>query len=137
MRRMLTLASAVLVIGACTRTNVALLDQSFSASRTCERGIVMYTTADKAPAGYKEIALLNSAGQTGFTSESGMMKNQRQKAADIGATGIILSGITEPGAGAKVAAAVLGVGAERKGKAMAIWAEADTARVNAVCRTQK
>ena len=42
-----------------------------------------------------------------FTSEGGMMKSMRKKAASVGATGIILSGIDEPGAGAKVAGAIL------------------------------
>ena len=64
------------------------------------------------------------------------MKNQRQKVADIGATGIILGGIDEPDAITKVAAAALGVGAERKGKAVAIYVAADTARVRAACAAQ-
>ena len=96
----------------------------------------MYLTPDKAPPGYKELALLNSSGNTSFTSESGMMKSQREKAAAIGATGIILAGIDEPDAAVKVMAAAIGVGAERKGKAVAIYAEADTARVRAACAAQ-
>ena len=97
----------------------------------------MYTSPAKAPAGYVEMALLNSAGSTAFTSEAGMMKSQRQKAADIGATGVILTGIDEPGAGAKVAGAFLGTGTERKGKALAIFAPADTAKVYGVCRQSR
>lgn len=124
----------IAVASACTRTNVALLDQSIKLPSTCEQGVVMYTSPDKAPQGYVELALLNSSGSTGFTSEAGMMKSQRQKAAGIGATGIILGGIDEPGAGAKVVGAFLGTGTERKGKAVAIFAPADSARVNAACR---
>ena len=119
---------------ACTKTNVAMLDQSFRPPKSCEQRIVMYTTPSKAPQGYVEMALLNSSGNTMFTSEAGMMKSQRQKAGDIGATGIILTGIDEPGAGAKVAGAILGTGAERKGKALAIFSPQDTAKVNAACR---
>lgn len=122
---------------ACTRTNVALLDQSIKPPATCEQGVVMYTSVDRAPKGYVELALLNSSGSTGFTSEAGMMKSQRQKAAEVGATGIILSGIDEPGAGAKVVGAFLGTGAERKGKALAIFSPADSAKVNEACRRAK
>jgi hypothetical protein len=93
----------------------------------------MYLTPEKAPSDYKELALLNSAGNTGFTSEGGMMKSQRKKAASIGATGIILGEIKEPNAATKVAGALVGVGAERKGKALAIYAPSDTARVYAAC----
>jgi hypothetical protein len=58
-----------------------------------------------------------------------MMKSQRKKAASVGATGIILGEIKEPSAATKVVGAVLGVGAERKGKALAIYAPSDTAKV--------
>ena len=39
----------------------------------------------------------------------------------MGANAIILDAISEPSAGAKIAGAVFGVGAERKGKAIAIF----------------
>lgn len=133
---MLALAATAVVLVACTRTNAALLDQTFTAPPTCERGIRMYDDPSKAPAGYVEVALLNSTGSTGFTTEAGMLKNQRQKAAELGATGIILNGISEPGAAAKVAGAFLGTGTERKGKAVAIFSPSDTARVYAICRSQ-
>jgi hypothetical protein len=127
------IALSLLFIAGCTRTNAALLDQTTSYPKTCERGVLMYTQPSKAPAGYKELALLNATGSSSWTSEGGMMKSMRKKAADLGATGIILGNIDEPGAGAKVAAAVLGVGADRKGKAVAIYADADTTRVWAAC----
>jgi hypothetical protein len=95
----------------------------------------MFTSPEKVPTVYQEVALLNSTGNTSFTSEAGMMKSQRKKAAEVGANGIILSGINEPGAGAKVFGALVGVGAERKGKAVAIYIPADTARVRKACAT--
>lgn len=98
---------------------------------------MMYLTPDKAPSDFKELALLNSSGSTGFTSESGMMKSQRKKAASVGATGIILGEIKEPSAAAKVAGAVVGVGAERKGKALAIYAPSDTAKVYETCANRR
>ncbi len=62
-----------------------------------------------------------------------MIKSQRGKAAQMGANGIILGGIDEPSAGAKVAGAFLGTPVERKGKALAIWVPADSARTRAIC----
>ena len=41
-RLVMLFASASLI--ACTRTNVALLDQTASYPKTCERGITMYLT---------------------------------------------------------------------------------------------
>jgi len=133
MRKLLGILPVAFGLLGCTHTNAALLDQSVHLARTCEEGVIMYTTPDKAPRGYREIALLNATGTTDFTSEAGMMKSMRKKAAEVGATGIILGSINEPGAGAKVAAAVFGTTTERKGKAVAIFAESDVERVQSAC----
>ena len=134
----LTVGIAVLVLGACTRTNAALMDNSLSLVRTCPDGVRIYTSPDKVGSEYQEVALLNSTGSSGFTTESGMMKSMRKKASDVGANGIIMSGIDEPSAGAKVAAALFGVAgsAERKGKSVAIYVPADAERVQAFCASQ-
>jgi len=84
--------------------------------------VVIYTTASKVPGEYEEIALLNSKADSASTSEAQMFKSMRKKAAKLGANAIILDAVSEPTVGAKIAAAVLfGTGAERKGKALAIY----------------
>lgn len=50
-----------------------------------------------------------------------MFESMKKKAGEMGANGVILDALTEPGSGAKVAAAIFGVSAQRKGKALAIW----------------
>lgn len=124
---------AALLFTACTRTNAALMDSSIHLARTCPDGVKIYTSPSTVRAEYQEIALLNSTGLTNFTTESGMMKSMRQKAAEVGASGIIMGNIDEPGAGAKVAAQVLGAYTERKGKSVAIYVPSDEARVRRVC----
>ena len=127
-------AAAVLAVG-CTRTNAALMDNSVKLAPTCPEAVKMYTSPSKVGAEYQEVALLNSTGSTGLTSEAGMMKSMREKAADVGANGIIMGNIDEPGAATKVAAAIFGTSAERKGKSVAILVPSDTARVRSVCAT--
>ena len=128
--------ASVLLVG-CTRTNAALMDNTVRLAPTCPDAVKMYTSPSMVGAAYKEVALLNSTGSTGFTSEAGMMKSMRKKAAAVGANGIIMGNIDEPGAGAKVAAAVFGTAAERKGKSVAIFLVSDTARVRSFCATSK
>lgn len=65
-----------------------------------------------------------------------MMKSMRKKAADVGANGIIMGDINEPGAGAKVVGAFLGTGTERKGKSVAIFVPGDSTRVQKACSGQ-
>jgi len=109
------------------------MDNSIHLARTCPDAVRIYSSPSRVGVEYQEIALLNSTGLSNWTTESGMMKSMRQKAAEVGATGIIMGNIDEPGAGAKVAAQVLGAYTERKGKSVAIYVPSDEARIQAVC----
>jgi len=117
----------------CVSTNAAVLNPTAVYAKTCPQAVIVFTTPDRVGQEYVEVALLNSSGESGFTSERGMIESQQRKAAEVGGNGLILGGIQEPGAGAKVAAAVFGVGTDRKGKALAIWIPADSAKTRATC----
>jgi hypothetical protein len=69
---------------------------------------------------YTRVAIIEATASGEFTSQSGMIEAMRKKAAQLGANGILLPAINEPGAGAKVAAAVFGTGTQRKGNVVAI-----------------
>jgi hypothetical protein len=135
--RKLSAGVALLVVAGCVHTNAAVMDPSAKYEKTCPEAVVMYTSVDKVGKNYREVALLNSAGNTAWTSEKGMYNSQRKKAASLGANGIILNDINEPKAGTKIIGAVLGTGAERKGGAMAIYVPEDSVKTAEVCRTKK
>lgn len=122
-------------VAGCVHTNAAVLDASVKLAPICDKGVIVYTDASKVASDYKEIALLNSKGNTGSTTEAGMIHSQQQKAASLGANGIILNPISEPKPGTKIIGAVLGTGTERKGSALAIWVPADSAKTAALCST--
>ncbi|MGH7531006.1 MAG: hypothetical protein ACREMN_11540 [Gemmatimonadales bacterium] len=124
-------AAAVAV--ACVSTKATILDPTVRAQAVCPDAVVVFTSADKVGKPYTEVALLNSSGDTDMTSESGMINSQRKKAASLGANGLILSETRDAGTGAKVAQALLGTSANRKGKAVAIYIPDDTARVRQAC----
>jgi hypothetical protein len=128
----LTSVTALLVCG-CVSTNAAVLDTSVRLARLCPQAVTVYTTPDRVGKSYREVALLNSKGETGWTSEAGMIKSQRQKAAEHGANGIILGGINEPNSGTKIIGALLGTGTERKGKALAIFVPDDSVKSFTTC----
>lgn len=125
--------AGLLLSAACVHTNAAVLDPSVTYLRTCPEAVVIYTAPDKVGKPYREVALLNSKGESSWTSEGGMLNSQRKKAAQLGANGLILSGIDEPKAGTKILGAFLGTGAERKGKALAIYVPEDSTRNAEVC----
>ena len=117
----LALIGTLTTASACVTTAVTRVGTQMARPVVPMDQVVIYTTASKVPGRYDEVALLNSTGASAWTNEEKMFKNMRYEAGQIGANAIILDAISEPSAGAKVAAAVLGVGAERKGKAMAIF----------------
>ena len=110
------------VLSGCVTTNAAVLGtQSEQRPPVLPENVKLFRFASQVPGQYEEIALLNSVGDSGFTDEAKMFMSMRKKAGELGANGVILDAVSEPGAGAKVAAAIFGVSAERKGKAIAIY----------------
>ncbi len=83
---------------------------------------------------YRTIAYLNASGGGVWTSEEDMVLTLRDQAAELGANGLILGQVYEPGAVVKVAAELFGPGVDREGTAAAIYIAEDSARTRAACR---
>ena len=122
-----------LVTTACVRTNAALIDPTVHLAPTCPAAIRLYTSADVVQQPYQQVALLNSSGEASWSDEAKMIQSMREKAADVGANGIILGGIDEPSALTKVIGDVAKTGTIRKGKSVAIYVPADAERARAAC----
>jgi hypothetical protein len=131
--RPLVLPCLVALATGCVHTNASVLDPTVSYQRTCAGAVQVFTTAERVPSPYKEVALLNSKGESSWTDERGMLGSQRNKAAEVGANGLILGETREPNAGTKIIGSLFGTGAERKGKAIAIWIPADSERTREIC----
>lgn len=134
------------VLSACrsVSTNATLIDPTSHLVKTCPAAVKLFTTPDRVQQPYREVALLSSSGQTSYSSESDMIKSMRDKAAKVGANGVILNSIDEPSAMAKLAGVaaqiaadatgqVAQVSAERTGRAMAVYIPADSTRTTTAC----
>jgi len=130
-------AAVALLVCACVRTNAALIDPSVHLARTCPTAIKLFTTPDRVGRPYREVALLNAKGESNWSDEGDMIESMRDKAADVGANGIILSGIDEPSALTKVIGQVAKTGSQRKGKALAIYIPSDSTNTATVCANAK
>ena len=111
----------LIIIIACVQTNVIRLGPQASRPVVPPDQVMIYRTADQVPGKYEEIALITAKGSAGWTNEEMMFKELRKRAGKLGANGIIFDALSEPSAGAKIAGAFLGVGAERQGKVIAIF----------------
>ena len=76
----------VLATAGCVSTNAAVLNPSVKLAPICPDGVQLFTSADKVGKDYREIALLNSSGQSGSTSEKGMYDSQRKKPPSLAPT---------------------------------------------------
>jgi hypothetical protein len=117
--RIAVVAGVFSVLG-CVHTSATLLSEA-PRPAIASSAVVIYTSADKVPGKYDEVALIDSHGDDATTSYHGMLESMRKKAGEVGANGVILSSSTDAGTGAKVARVFLGTSADRKGKAVAIF----------------
>lgn len=120
--RAASFAFFALILSACVTTNASRLGTATqNRPAVFAKDVALYRIASQVPGRYEEVALLNSSGDSGFTNEAKMFESMKEKAGEMGANAVVLDALTEPGSGAKVAAAIFGVSAQRKGKALAIW----------------
>ena len=120
----------VLLLAGCVRTGAALFDPTASYASTCDRAIIIYASSAKAPAGYREIALLSS--DATMKSDDDVLRDQRRKAAEIGATGILLNrvGDVQPAVSTD---GTVSMSDTRVIRSVAIFVAGDSARVRAAC----
>jgi S1-C subfamily serine protease len=112
----------LVLVSGCVSTNAIRLGEGAIRPPIEPERVAIYRTAEQVPGEYDEVGLLTATGDSLWTNEEHMYNSLRKKAAKLGANGVILGGMHEPGAATKAAMAVLfGVGGERKGKALAIY----------------
>jgi hypothetical protein len=78
--------------------------------------VEVYLAESELPEGCQRIALIHAAGDAWWTSENGMIAATRKRAGRAGANAIVLQSIRDPSTGTRVAAALFGIPAERKGQ---------------------
>ncbi|MEN6560902.1 MAG: hypothetical protein ABFD52_09025 [Acidobacteriota bacterium] len=122
MKRQLAIFALLVLCVSCVSTNAVQIGTAPRRAAVPWTQVAVYRTADQVPGKYEEVAMLVSTGDALWTNEAAMWNSMKKRAGKMGANAIILDAMSEPGAGAKVAAAFLGVGgADRKGKAVAIF----------------
>lgn len=117
---MLAPVAAAVVLAACVSVNKSILTPGLPPVPFEE--VRVYFEGDSIPE-YSRVAILNASGSSGFTNEAQMIDKLREEAAKLGANGVILMGLQEPGAGEKLVNALVGGFADgtRRGQAIAIW----------------
>ena len=111
----------------CVSTATTVLNPASKRPPITPDKVVIYTSADKVPGKYEEVALLTSQGDYTVAGDDKFYQSFRQEAAKIGANGVIIAPIEDPTTGQKVGSAILGAllipttMANRKTQATAIY----------------
>ena len=80
----------------------------------------VYFASDSIPP-HERIAILTGSGDDQLTNEGQLIDKLRQEAGKLGANAIILNEVKDPNTGSRIARAVLGIPANRKGQALAVF----------------
>ena len=118
--RVLAALALSMSLSACMQTHATMLNPKARPAVDPSQ-VIIYTSPDKVPGKYDEIALLDSQGDANATSNHQMLESMRAEAGKVGANGLILSSTSEPGLASQVAQQLIGTSSDRKGKAVAIW----------------
>ena len=111
---------AILLIAACVSVNKSVLSTSRVSYPVPKEQVQVYFAGDTVPA-HERIAILNGSGDDTMTNQGQLIDKLRQEAGKLGANAIILQEVKEASTGARVAQAILGTSANRKGEALAIY----------------
>lgn len=121
MRSLIGLLLLVVVTSSCVTTRATLLDPTTRYPSTDPSMVRIFTSEEElADYEYVRVAIINSSGNTSWTSRTQMIESMRKKAGEMGANAILMPDIAEPSAGAKIAGAVFGTGASRQGEVIAL-----------------
>jgi hypothetical protein len=122
MYRPILLLILIAGLGACVTTRHTFINPSAERFPRVSPDSVYIVTAESEldTLNYVRVAIIEASGSTEMTNSTNMLNAMRKKAGEVGANAILLPEINEPGAGVRVAAAVLGVETERRGTVVAI-----------------
>ena len=110
-----------LFVSGCITTKATLLDPTAQYAPVHPALVRIFTSEEElAEFEFVRVAIIDSEGNTTWTSRSKMLESMRKKAGEMGANAILMPAIDEPSAGAKIAGAVFGTGATRRGEVIAL-----------------
>jgi hypothetical protein len=116
------------------RSLIVATNPALSLPPTCADAVPVFQDREHVPYDYYEVALIAAEGNSVYVGNGDLLKAIRNRAAELGANGVVLDALGTTHATVKIIGAALGGNdAERKGRAIAIWMPSDTARVRESC----
>ena len=108
------------LVSGCVTAQVTRLGQIESYPPIPMTDVQVFLTESDVPSPFTKVALIKLSGDADWTNETAMVDKAKREAGKLGANGLILGRTEEPGTGAKIAASIFGVSANRRGEVVAI-----------------
>ena len=131
----LATAAALAITAACgVKTQTQTMEGTLARSATCEDAIVTYASRADVPSDYYELAFIEAEGNSVYTTDNQLRQEIKKRAAEEGASAVIVNPVSESKVGVKVLGEALGTkSATARATAMAIYVPADADRVALRC----
>jgi len=120
--------------GCGVHSSIVATNPALSLSPTCANAVPVYPDREHVPYDYYEVALITAEGNSVYNGQGDVSKAILNRAAAVGANGVVMNTLGATHATVKVIGAAVGSkDADREGRALAIWMPSDTARVREAC----
>lgn len=133
--RIAAIGAAAIAVAACGGIKVRNTAPQYNFPPTCAAAVSVYDTFAQVPSNYYEIALITAEGNSVWTADSMMVLKMKQRAAGVGANGMVVDPLVTSATTVQLIGAALGTGdADRKGRAVAIHMPAHVERAKGACQ---
>jgi hypothetical protein len=130
----ITLGAVAVLAGCGVKTQTTDLNTRVNRPATCEAVVVAYDNRSDIPSDYYEVAFIEAEANSVYTTDKKIKDQIRKRAAQVGATAILVNPVSEAKTSIKVLGEALGTGsASSKSSALAIYLPADAPRVTQLC----
>lgn len=116
----LALLLGAIILWGCVTSNVSRLNAT-ERDPVPEDSVTIYLEESSIEGEYERMAVVNIEATSNWKDESDVYAEGRKQAAKIGANGVLFEKMEEAGTGERVAAALLGTGADTDARAIAIY----------------
>src|SRR4051812_12370688 len=121
LRRVAIFITAVALAACGGRTRIVASNPALSLAPTCADAVPVYPDNAHVPYNYYEVALITAEGNSVYNGNGDLLKAIRNKAAGVGANGVVVDSLNATHATVKIIGAAVGASdADRKGRAVAI-----------------
>lgn len=130
-----TAALAATLLSACgVKTKTTELAGGGNRPATCEAVILGYDSRAEIPNDYYEVGFIEAEANSVYTTDKQIKDQIKKRAAQMGATAVVVNPVSEAKTAVKVLGEALGTGsASSKASALAIYIPAQASRVTQFC----